>query len=278
MPETSARGHGRVARLAVVGTLGLVVWSVVALVTVYLQHDQGMEQQLKHAKVTRVVSGDSLEITSVRQRLTVQLVAVQAADPGTGCLADPARDALQSLVPVGSTVSITEVRGAVPRPGLLAATVSRDARPVEVELMRTGLVAASGLDAPGLPDLHRAADDARAAGVGFYDGREPCTVPGQVHDAVARVEVAMPDLQQPGPPAATEGARLDEALVAATRLRARLAPSPAPPTSSDAAPPPLPPEWRALSGNDVALLRARLDAAIVGGQAVRLALAAGTTR
>ncbi|WP_409484247.1 hypothetical protein [Arsenicicoccus dermatophilus] len=223
----------------------------------------------EHLRVLQVVSADEIEVGGVRQRERLELAHVDTpADrtaAGSGCLAERAREALTELLPVGSPVTVHELPGRPSRPGLTRATIETSGgSPVDVELVAAGVAT----PAPGVPPaesapLRAAADHARSRNLGFYDPTESCTVPGQVRQVITALDSALEGVTAAGS-GPVDLDRLDAGLRTAAALRTRLL-SPGP---RDAV------EWRALSTDDIALLTARLDAALVAAQGVRLTMTA----
>lgn len=226
----------------------------------------------EHLRVLQVVSADEIEVGGVRQRERLELAHVDtpadSTGAGTGCLADRSRQTLTELLPVGSPVTVHELPGRRARPGLTPATVQTSGgSPVEVELVAAGVATPTqGVPPTEAEPLRAAADQARSRNLGFYDPTEGCTVPGQVRQAITALDSALEAATAAGS-GPVDLDRLDAGLRTATALRARLLSS-APRTSV---------EWRALSTDDVALLTARLDAALVAAQGVRLTLTAAAT-
>lgn len=225
----------------------------------------------EHLRVLQVVSADEIEVGGVRQRERLELAHVDtpadSTGAGTGCLADRSRQTLTELLPVGSPVTVHELPGRRARPGL---TPPRSRRPAAAPSRWSWSRPAWPRPPRGAPTeaepLRAAADQARSRNLGFYDPTEGCTVPGQVRQAITALDSALEAATAAGS-GPVDLDRLDAGLRTATALRARLLSS-APRTSV---------EWRALSTDDVALLTARLDAALVAAQGVRLTLTAAAT-
>lgn len=229
-------------------------------------------------RVVGAQSGDVLDVTTMRNRRLVRLAGVEAprrtSDGGVQCLADEAHEALERLAPTGSPVTLRHAPGTrgwvldgrgAPRQGEDGAEVSsvydHQDRLIAVELARRGLVVPDADDQRDAEALAQGFDHARSEGAGFYDEDLACTVPGQVRARITGLQQALGPRQRwadEGP--APAPARVDAALASATELWRHLS---AVGPHRDA------PEWRALSSNDTALLRMRLEAAIVGAQAVR---------
>jgi len=189
---------------------------------------------LTQAVVARVIDGDTIDVDIAGRTERIRLLNIdtpETKDPNADveCLGPEAATHLQSLVPLGSTVTLEYDEVRTDRYGrTLAGVFTADRTLVNAEMARAGLATTVVYDGNDrfLPPVVAARDEAAAAGRGLYSPAVACSLVGQVTTTTAAMTAATAQAQRvvASPDASAEDLERSAAQVAAAAaLTGRLA-------------------------------------------------------
>jgi micrococcal nuclease len=158
----------------------------------------GAEAEAEDGTVTRIIDGDTLEISYNSTVETIRLLNIdtpETKDPDepVQCLGPEATEYLEETLPPGTKVKLAFDAQRTDQYGrTLAAVFTEQGTFINAEIARQGLGVPAVFDGNDrfLPEVEAAHAEAVTAQIGLYDETIGCTAPGQVAAVISALEAA----------------------------------------------------------------------------------------